>query len=132
MIARVVGLVKQNERTVKRERALRLANLALVKATTPAEIGAAALRTAEVLVEGAGEARLCVQHPAGLVLLTPAPGADDVLPRSTVALLEWAATTPTDRVALPEAVHAELGLPAGDRAREVSFRSLPARISAAC
>jgi diguanylate cyclase (GGDEF)-like protein/PAS domain S-box-containing protein len=114
VIARVVGLVKQNERTVKRERALRLANLALVKATTPAEIGAAALHTAEVLVEGAGEARLCVQHPAGLVLLTSAPGADDVLPLSTVALLEWAAATPTERIALPQAAHAELGLPPGD------------------
>ncbi|MDX6628815.1 MAG: hypothetical protein QOH00_1061 [Gaiellales bacterium] len=113
VIARVVGLVKQNERTVTRERALRLANLALVKATTQAEIGAAALHTAQLLVEGAGEARLCVQHPAGLVLMTTAPAADDVLPPSTVALLERAAATPTDRVALPQAVHAELGLPPG-------------------
>jgi diguanylate cyclase (GGDEF)-like protein/PAS domain S-box-containing protein len=113
VIARVVGLVKQNERTVKRERALRLANLALVKATTPAEIGAAALHTAQLLVEGAGEARLCVQRPAGLVLLTASPDADDVLPSASVVLLEAAATTPTDRVALPESVHVKLGLPPG-------------------
>jgi diguanylate cyclase (GGDEF)-like protein/PAS domain S-box-containing protein len=113
VIARVVGLVKQNERTVKRERALRLANLALVKATTPAEIGTAALHTAQLLVEGAGEARLCVRHPDGLELLTASPGADHVLPRSTVVLLEAAATTPTDRVGLPESVHAGLGLPPG-------------------
>ena len=33
-----------------RERALRLANLALVKATTPDEIAAAALQTAQLLV----------------------------------------------------------------------------------
>jgi diguanylate cyclase (GGDEF)-like protein/PAS domain S-box-containing protein len=111
VIARVVGLVKQNERTVTRERALRLANLALVKATTPAEIGAAALRTAQLLVEGVGEARLCVQRPNGLVLLSASADADDVLPASTVALLEHAATTPSERVALPPAVHAQLGLP---------------------
>ena len=34
VIARVVGLVRQNERTAARERALRLASVALVKATT--------------------------------------------------------------------------------------------------
>ncbi|HET6172225.1 MAG TPA: EAL domain-containing protein [Gaiellales bacterium] len=112
VIARVAGLVKQNERTVKRERALRLANLALVNATTPTEIGIAALDTAQLLVEGVGEVRLCVQHPAGLVLLT-APAADEVLPTSTIALLERAAENPTERVALPETAHAELRLPPG-------------------
>jgi diguanylate cyclase (GGDEF)-like protein/PAS domain S-box-containing protein len=115
VIARVVGLVKQNERTVLRERALRLANLALVKATTPAEIGAAALRTAQLLVGGVGDVRLCVQRPAGLVLLaaSPAAGQEAALPPSTVALLEQAATTPDDHVALPPAVHVELDLPPG-------------------
>ena len=113
VIARVVGLVKQNERTVARERALRLANLALVKATTPAEIGAEALRTAQLLVEGVGEARLCVQHPDGLALMTTSSGAGGVMPSATVLLLERAATTPNDRAELPDAIHAELGLPPG-------------------
>ena len=113
VIARVLGLVRQNERTVARERALRLANLALVKATTPAEIGAAALRTAQLLVGGAGDARLCVQRPAGLVVVTASPGAEDILAPATVALLEQAATTPDARIALSRDVHGELDLPTG-------------------
>jgi diguanylate cyclase (GGDEF)-like protein/PAS domain S-box-containing protein len=117
VIARVLGLVRQNERTVSRERALRLANLALVEATTPAEIGAAALRTAQVLVDGAGEARLCVRRPAGLVVVTSSPGSDVVLPPSTVALLERAASNPGVPVGFPYDAHADLGLPRGfDRA----------------
>ena len=113
VIARVVGLVKQNERTVKRERALRLANLALVQATAPAEIGEAALRAAEELVEDAGEVRLCVQRPAGLVLLTTEPSEDAVLSLSTASLLDWAAATPGEQVALPDGVCAEVGLTPG-------------------
>ena len=117
VIARVLGLVRQNERTVTRERALRLANLALVRATTPAEIGAAALGTAQVLVDGAGEARLCVWRSDGLVVMTASSGPEDALPPTAVALLERAATTPNARVELPHDVHAELDLPAGfDRA----------------
>jgi diguanylate cyclase (GGDEF)-like protein/PAS domain S-box-containing protein len=111
VITRVVGLVKQNERTVTRERALRLANLALVKATTSDEIGAVALRTAQLLVDGAGDARLCMQRPTGLVPMTAPAREQDVLPPSTVALLEQAAKTPSERVALPPAAHAELDLP---------------------
>jgi diguanylate cyclase (GGDEF)-like protein/PAS domain S-box-containing protein len=111
VIARVVGLVKQNERTVIRERALRLSNLSLVKATTSAEIAAAALRTAELLVDGAGEARLCVQRPPGMVLVTSSGDAEGLLPPSTVALLEQAARTPRRHVALPPEAYDELDLP---------------------
>jgi diguanylate cyclase (GGDEF)-like protein/PAS domain S-box-containing protein len=113
VIARVVGLVKQNERTVTRERALRLANLALVKATTPDEIGEVALRTAQLLVDGAGEARLCVQRATGLVLVATAGAAQDVVPPATVTVLEQGATTPSVCVALPPAAHAQLDLPPG-------------------
>ena len=69
VVARVLGVVKQNERTVTRERALRHANLALVKAATPDEIGAVALQTAQLLIADVGEVRLCVQRQAGLVLV---------------------------------------------------------------
>ena len=117
VIARVLGLVRQNERTVSRERALRLASLALVRATTPAEIRAAALGTAQALVDGAGEARLCLVAPDGLVVMTASAGPEDALPPTAVALLERAATTPNARVELPHDVHAQLDLPAGfDRA----------------
>jgi diguanylate cyclase (GGDEF)-like protein len=110
VVLRVLGLVRQNERTVVRERALRHANLALVKATTLDEIGAVALATAQLLVKGAGEARLCLQRPAGLVLVTAA--AEVSLPQSTVWLLEEAAATPDERVALPAGAHGDLDLAA--------------------
>ena len=113
VIARVVGLVKQNERTVARERALRLANLALVKATTSPEIAAAALRTAQLLVDGAGEARVCVQRPTGMVLVTASGGGEGTLLPATVALLELAATTPSVHVELPPEAYDELDLPRG-------------------
>jgi diguanylate cyclase (GGDEF)-like protein/PAS domain S-box-containing protein len=112
-ISRVLGLMKQNERTVTREHALRLANLALVKATTPDEIGAVALRTAQLLVDGVGDVRLCVQHPPGLALVQAAPGPDDVLSAGTVALLERAAADPSAHVDLPVTSHAELDLQPG-------------------
>jgi diguanylate cyclase (GGDEF)-like protein/PAS domain S-box-containing protein len=113
VIARVAGLVTQNERTVMRERALRLANLALVKATTPEEIASAALGTARALVAGVGEARVCVERPDGLVPMTAEQGGvHAALSRGAVTLLELAAILPNEPVTLPAAVHAELDLPA--------------------
>ena len=116
VIARVAGLVTQNERSVEREHALRLANLALVEATTPAEIGSVALQTAQLLVDGAGQARLCFQQATGVALVTGSNGQQDELSPETVALLSAAATTPNERVALPADTHAELALPPGLRA----------------
>ena len=55
VIARVVGLVRQHERAVSRERALRSAGAALVSASTSEEIHAAALATAVSLVDEAGQ-----------------------------------------------------------------------------
>jgi diguanylate cyclase (GGDEF)-like protein/PAS domain S-box-containing protein len=108
VIVRVLGLVKQNVRTVTRERALRHSNLALVKAVTPDEIAAVALDTAELLVGGAAAARLCVQRPAGLSLVT---AAEQVMPLSTVVLLAQAAQTSSAPAALPPSVIGDLVLP---------------------
>ena len=113
VIARVVGLVKQNERTVTRERALRLANLALVKATTTTEIGAAAQQTAQLLVDGAGTTRLCVDQPSGLALMPDAGELSSALPQTTITLLQRAADSPSEPVALTGSAHAQLALPAG-------------------
>ena len=55
-----------------------------------------ALQTAQLLSSGAGDARLCVQRPTGSSSMT-ARRASDVLPLSDVALLEQAATTPSER-----------------------------------
>jgi diguanylate cyclase (GGDEF)-like protein/PAS domain S-box-containing protein len=113
VIARVFGLVTQNERTVVRERALRSANLALVKATTPDEIAAVALGTAQLLVERNGDARLCVQRANGLCLVTAEVGAELVLPLSTVVLLTQAARASSDHFALPDSVLDDVDLPLG-------------------
>ena len=115
VITRVVGLVKQNERAVVRERALRAANLALVEASTPDEIGAVAFHAARVLLAGDGEVRLCLQRPSGLVIVDNTGGAEDALSSWTVALLEEAAASPAERIRVPPAAHAELGLPSGTR-----------------
>ena len=111
VIMRVVGLVKQNERAVARERALRHANLALVEATTPDQIDAVAFETAHLLLEGAGQARLCVERPAGLVLMVDSADAESPLSSWTVALLDEAAATPDERIPLPSGAHGELDLP---------------------
>ena len=108
VIVRVRGLVKQNERTVMRERTLRHANLALVEATTPDEIAAVALQTAQLLAGDAGDARLCVQRPTGLHLVA---AAEQVLPVSTVVLLAQAAQTSSAATALPPSVLGDLLLP---------------------
>ena len=116
VVSRVLGLVKQNERTVTRERALRRANLALVEAATPDEIAAVALETAQALVGAGGYARLCVQRPTGLALVTTTSDRELVLPLSTVVLLHQAAMIPEQAIALPHVAHAELDLQQGLRA----------------
>jgi diguanylate cyclase (GGDEF)-like protein/PAS domain S-box-containing protein len=108
VIVRVLGLVKQNERTVTRERALRHANLALVEATTPDEIASVALQTAELLVQKAGEVRLCVQRTTGLHLMTL---DEPVLSISTVVLLAQAAQASRETIELPRSVLTDARLP---------------------
>jgi diguanylate cyclase (GGDEF)-like protein/PAS domain S-box-containing protein len=125
VIARVVGLVNQNERALARERALRAANLALVEAATPDEIAAVAFHTTGLLLAGAGEARLCRVRSEGLVLVTGAGAASDVLPSWTIALLEEAAATPQRRVELPAGAHGDLELPPS--ATHVNVFALTAR-----
>ena len=117
VIARVLGLVRQNERTATRERALRLANLALVTATTPAEIGAAALSTAQVLVDRAGEARLACSARTASRREGAAAGPEDALPLSTVALLQRAATTPKRASASARRMRSSISRPASPRQR---------------
>lgn len=97
VVIRVFGLVKQHERAARRERALRIANLALVKAATPEAIGGVALETARSLVEGAGEARLCMQRPEGLVLVRAEGGDGSPLADWSVEVLEEAAGDPVER-----------------------------------
>ncbi|MDX6560360.1 MAG: hypothetical protein QOD65_174 [Gaiellales bacterium] len=111
VIARVAGLVKQNERTVTRERALRRANLALVEANTPDEIGAAALNAADLLVAGTAMARLCVQSGGTLGVMAPSGEVLDCLSPATIAVLEEASREPGMRLALPTDANSQLSLP---------------------
>ena len=112
VIVRALGLVRQNERTVVRERALRHANLALVEATTTDEIAAVALQTAQLLVERIGDVRLCVQRPEGLLLVT---AGEQLLPLSTVVLLAQAAQASSAPAELPPPVLRDVLLGPGFR-----------------
>ena len=58
VVARMAGMVRQEERSVQRERALREAGLALVAAAGRDEIGTATLQAAQQLTGPAYEARL--------------------------------------------------------------------------
>ena len=72
VIVRVVGLARQHERAVSRERALARRGGALVSADSEDEVRAVALEAAEMLIGDAGEIRACSGTSAGLTLIAPA------------------------------------------------------------
>ena len=68
VLARMAGLVRQQERSVKRERVLGVAGAALVAATSRDEIAQAALDSVGSLLEGPGIALLCRFDDHGLTV----------------------------------------------------------------
>jgi len=62
VVARMAGLVRQQERSMMRERALRSGNVSLVAAASRRQIAAAALETARELAGGGFDARLCLLY----------------------------------------------------------------------
>ncbi|HEY6779616.1 MAG TPA: EAL domain-containing protein [Thermoleophilaceae bacterium] len=116
VVARMAGLVRQQERSVLRERILGTAGNALVAATGREEIQRAVLDAVSPLLEGPGIALLCRRDEAGA--LTLADGSDGPLDVSlsaatTAELLELAAATGArDEAPLSSSACAELGLPA--------------------
>src|SRR3954453_21806803 len=101
VVARMAVLVRQQERSVERERALREAGVALVGATGRADIGAAALSATRTLAGAGYSARLCLLHGEQLELIGVALNGGRVLSRSTTQRLLLAASLP-GAATLPE------------------------------
>jgi len=87
VVARMAVLVRQQERSVERERALREAGVALVGATGRADIGAAALSATRALAGAGYSARLCLLQGEQLELIGVALNGGTVLSRSTTQRL---------------------------------------------
>ena len=68
VILRVVGLARQHERAVSRERALGIGAATLASAVDESDIRAATRDTAIALIAGAGEVRLCREVGESLVV----------------------------------------------------------------
>jgi diguanylate cyclase (GGDEF)-like protein/PAS domain S-box-containing protein len=114
VVARMAGLVRQQERSVQRERVLGAAGASLVAATGREEIQRAALDSVRPLLEGPGLALLCRLGENGLSIADGPKGARE-LPLSNVTaneLLELAAGKGRDGVRLAASIAAELELPA--------------------
>jgi diguanylate cyclase (GGDEF)-like protein/PAS domain S-box-containing protein len=71
VITRVVGLARQHERAVSRERVLGDAAVALVGAVSLAEVRVVALEAARGLVGDTAEIRICTETRGGLTLTAP-------------------------------------------------------------
>jgi diguanylate cyclase (GGDEF)-like protein/PAS domain S-box-containing protein len=114
VVARMAGLVRQQERSVKRERVLGAAGAALVAATSREQIARAALDSVGALLEGPGVALLCRRDEDGLTREGDGEGQRDIAlsELTTHELLELAAV-PSDRPASPLSPRAcaELELP---------------------
>jgi diguanylate cyclase (GGDEF)-like protein/PAS domain S-box-containing protein len=110
VVARMAGLVRQQERSVARERVLSAAGAALVAATGREEIQRAALDSVGPLLEGPGVALLCRRDERGMSVARD--GGDTPLSQETTQELLELATADTRGVApLPAGTGAELGLP---------------------
>jgi diguanylate cyclase (GGDEF)-like protein/PAS domain S-box-containing protein len=124
VVARMAGLVRQQERSVARERTLTGAGAALVAATSRDEIARAALDAIGSLVGSDAESLLCLVEEDGLhvVAARTATTSDatgrTLLPATAGALLGAAADTRRGRLALTPERRADLGL-GGDDAHAV-------------
>jgi diguanylate cyclase (GGDEF)-like protein/PAS domain S-box-containing protein len=94
VVARMAVLVRQQERSVERERALREAGVALVGASARADIGAAALSATRTLAGAGYSARLCLLQGEQLELIGVALNGGTMLSRSTTQRLLLAASLP--------------------------------------
>ncbi|MEA2244756.1 MAG: hypothetical protein QOD24_4312, partial [Solirubrobacteraceae bacterium] len=111
VVTRMAGLVRQQERSVAREKILSAAGADLVAATNRAEICRAALVAARALAGEDVDARLCLGDRDGVVVVDgELGGAWPVMPDTAAVLLNrgGAAGSPTR---LPASVLAELRVP---------------------
>ena len=113
VVARMAGLVRQQERSVARERVLGAAGAALVAARSQNEIARAALDSVGPLLEGRGEALLCRRDERGLSVAVSEGGPRDACLSDATAYSLFRLTAATDArggAALPETARAELGV----------------------
>jgi diguanylate cyclase (GGDEF)-like protein/PAS domain S-box-containing protein len=116
VVARMAGLVRQQERSVQRERVLGAAGATLVAATSRAEIARAALDSVGSLLEGPGIALLCRRDEHGLTVASDGlQGSDTPLSHAAMQqLLELAsATSAHNAKPLSASACSELALPPG-------------------
>lgn len=113
VVARMAGLVRQQERSVARERVLGAAGAALVAATDREQIARAALDSVGPLLEGPGIALLCRRDERGLSVADQ--GGDRPLSPATAQELLDLSTTPDRPMDAPLSARAaaELALPSG-------------------
>jgi diguanylate cyclase (GGDEF)-like protein/PAS domain S-box-containing protein len=110
VIARMSGLVRQQEKSAGRERALREAGAALVTATNPEAIHGAAIEAAQALAGEGAAIRLCEgsdEEPDVIVVVAADEGATDVVGRrfSLDVLQAWKRQQLFDREAYVVQTH---------------------------
>ena len=107
VVARMAGLVRQQERSVARERILSAAGADLVAATNRAEICHAALTAARALAGDEVAARLCLAEGDGMVVADSELGAAWPVSAETAAAL----IAPGRPLRLPSSMLEELHIP---------------------
>ena len=116
VVARMAGLVRQQERSVARERAVSAAGTALVAAASREDIYRAALSGTSGLLDDGATALLCIVDGDEAAVVAgvgevPEPGAAWELPTRTVRMLLDAAAGHRPSVELGEEQCGDLGLP---------------------
>ena len=114
VVARMAGLVRQQERSVERERVLGAAGAALVAATSGEEMVRAALDSVGTLLHEPGVALLCRRDKRGLTLVRDSADEEAVpLSQATARELNELAAAPASGAETPLSARAcaELGLP---------------------
>jgi diguanylate cyclase (GGDEF)-like protein/PAS domain S-box-containing protein len=118
VVARMAGLVRQEERSSARQRVLSGAGSALVGATERDELYAAAMHAAEDLVAGATSAFALLDDGTLRIVAAHGPAADGLAGRhlnaaTTEVLFGLAAEDEVPVLALPAALRTDIGLPRG-------------------
>jgi diguanylate cyclase (GGDEF)-like protein/PAS domain S-box-containing protein len=116
VVARMAGLVRQEERSSARQRVLSGAGSALVAATERSELYTAALRATGELCEGSTSAFALLDDGELRIVAAHGPAADGLagraLQRATAERLTELATDPaTPLLALPASLRTDIGLP---------------------
>jgi diguanylate cyclase (GGDEF)-like protein/PAS domain S-box-containing protein len=116
VVARMAGLVRQEERSAGRQRVLSGAGSALVGATERKGLYAAAMRAAEELCDGATGAFALLEDGVVRIVDAHGPAAEGLVdrrlrPGTAQQLLALAADPETPVVALPAALRTDVGLP---------------------